>query len=173
MTVSHTSRYFIYSLCLLVVFLSGCASRPAVRTIPEYSRGSVVAVWNLENMSVKGSLSLNDMNEFLTAKVSETLKEKGGYQIIERERLLLALEELHLGSSTLADETSRLQVGKILGAQLMVFGGYQQVGEQFRLDLRMIEVQSGAVVRTGEKTVRATDISGWLQAAEDATGALL
>lgn len=167
------SRYIIHLLCFLVLLFSGCASRPAVHTIQEYKSGSVVAVWNLENMSVKGRLSLNDMNEFLTAKVAETLKDKGGYQVIERERLLLALEELHLGSSAIADETSRLEVGKILGAQLMVFGGYQQVGGQFRIDLRMIEVQSGAVVRTGEKTVQAADISGWLQAAEDAAGGLL
>jgi TolB-like protein len=169
----HTSRYIIHSVYFLVLFISGCASRPAVHTIPEYKSGSVVAVWNLEHMSVKGPPALNDMNEFLTAKVSETLKDKGGYQIIERERLLLALEELHLGSSALADETSKLEVGKILGAQLMVFGGYQQAGDQFRIDLRMIEVQSGAVVRTGEKTVRAGDISGWLLAAEDAAAGLL
>ncbi len=173
MKMQHTSRFIICSVCLFVLFLSGCASRPAVYTMPEYKAGSVVAVWNLEDMSVKGSPALHDMHEFLTAKVSETLKEKGAYQIIERERLLLALEELHLGSSALADEASRLQVGKILGAQLMVFGGYQQAGDQFRIDLRMIEVQSGAVVRTGERTVRAGDTSDWLQAAEDAAAGLL
>jgi hypothetical protein len=164
-------RYIIYLLCLILA--NGCASAPkSSPPLPEYSRGSVVAVWHLENMSIKGSSSLKDMSEFLTAKVAETLKEKGGYQIIEREKLLLALEELHLGSSRLADEASRLEVGKFLGAQVMVFGGYQQIGEQFRIDLRMVEVQSGAVVRTGEKTVQAAEISGWLQAAEDAAGAL-
>jgi hypothetical protein len=167
------NRYIIHPLCLLVLLFSGCASQPTVYAIPEYKSGSVVAVWNLENMSVKGNSSLRDMTEFLTAKVTETLKDKGGYQIIERERLLLALEELHLGSSALADEASRLEVGKILGAQVMVFGGYQQVGELFRIDLRMIEVQSGAVIRTGEKTVQGADISGWLQAAEAAAGDLM
>jgi hypothetical protein len=166
-------RYIIQSLCLFVLLLSGCASQPTVYAIPEYKSGSVVAVWNLENMSVKGSPALKDINEFLTAKVAETLKDKGGFQIIERERLLLALEELHLGSSAITDEASRLEVGKILGAQMMVFGGYQQIGEQFRIDLRMIEVQSGAVIRTGEKTVQTADISGWLQAAEAAAGDLM
>jgi len=73
----------------------------------------------------------------------------------------------------LADETTRLELGKILGAQLMVFGGYQQVGEQFRIDLRMIAVESGAVVRTGEKTIHTTDASGWLKAAEDAAAGIL
>jgi hypothetical protein len=167
------SKIILHSLSLLVLLISGCASRPAGHTLPEYSRGSVAAVWNLENLSITSSSSAEDIAEFLTAKVAETMKDKGGYQIIEREKLLLALEELHLGSSALADEASRLQVGKILGAQLMVFGGYQQVGKQFRIDLRMIEVHSSAVVRTAEKTSQAVDISDWLQAAEEAAGGLL
>jgi hypothetical protein len=169
----HTNRYIITTCCLIVVLLGGCATSPTVYTPPAYSGGSVVAVWNLENLSVMDIPILNDANDILTAAVSETLKEKGNYQIIERQRLLLALEELNLGSSVLTDETSRLEVGRILGAQLMVFGGYQQVGGQFRVDLRMIEVQSGAVIRTGEKTVTATELSGWLQAAEDAAQGLL
>jgi hypothetical protein len=170
--MGHSNRLIIL-LCFILFWVSGCASGPGIHKIPEYTRGSVTAVWDLEDMSSSSTSTLQDMQEFLTAKVSEILKEKGGYTIIERVKLLLALEELHLGSSSLANETSRLAVGKIVGAQLMVFGAYQQVGTQFRIDLRMIEVQSGAVVRTAEKTIQATDVAGWLEAVEEAAGGIL
>lgn len=159
-------------LCLLL-FLPSCAAEQTPYKPVEYGSGSIVAVWDLEDFSVTEHAALSDMQEFLTAKIIETLKTKGGYELVERQKLLLALEELSLGSSELASETSRLQVGQIIGAQLMVFGGYQMVGAQLRIDLRMIEVESGVVVKAAEQTVTAADISGWLKAAEDAAAQLI
>ncbi len=158
-------------LCFLLL-PSGCAGPPKAYTPPVYSRGAVVAVWELENMSVESSPLLDEIGEMLTARVIDTLQQ-GGYVLIERQKLLLALEELNIGSSALAGERSRLEVGRIIGAQLMVFGGYQRVGEQLRIDLRMVEVETGAVVRTADKTTRAADVSGWLDAAASAAAGLL
>ena len=169
-------KKILQTLLLIALFsflLAACAGSPTKYTPKTYGSGSVVAVWDLENFSITENRTLDDMQEFMTAKISETLKDKGGYIIIEREKLLLALEELHLGSSALADEASRLEVGRFLGAQLMVFGGYQQVGEQLRIDLRLIEVESGAVIRTGEHTATASDVSALLAAAEAVAEKLL
>lgn len=159
-------------LCLLL-FLASCAAEQASYEPMKYGTGSIVAVWDLENFSVTSHPSLTDMQEFLTAKIIETLKIKGGYELVERQKLLLALEELSIGSSELVSEASRLKVGRILGAQLMVFGGYQLVGEQLRIDLRMIEVASGVVIKAAEQVTPAADISGWLKAAEDAASQLM
>ena len=159
-------------LCMLL-FLPSCASEQTPYKPAEYGRGSIVAVWDLEDFSVIEHAALSDMQEFLTAKIIETLKIKGEYELIERQKLLLALEELNLGSSEMASETSRLRAGQILGAQLMVFGGYQLVAEQLRIDLRMIDVESGVVVKAAEQSVTAVDISGWLKAAEDAAAKLM
>lgn len=163
--------------CLLAFFslllLSACGGKQTSYTPPQYSKGSVVAVWSLEDMSIIKNNTVAEMGDFLTAKVTDTLKERGEYQIVEREKLLLALEELQLGSSALASEQSRLEVGQILGAQLMVFGGYQILGEQMRIDLRMVEVETGAIIRTASRTSSAADVSGWLLTAEEAATELL
>ena len=160
-------------LSLLLLFLSACAAEKEVYVAKEYGSGSRVAVWDLEDLSVAGPTSLSDMKEFLTARIVETLQEKGGYEVLERQKLILALEELNLGSSELASAGSRLQVGKIMGAQVMVFGGYQLVGEQLRVDLRMVEVETGAIIRAAEQTAAAADLSGWLKVAEQAALQLL
>ena len=160
-------------LYCLLLFLPSCAAEQTTYKPIEYGPGTIVAVWDLEDLSVTNHSSLTDMQQFLTAKIIETLKIKGGYELVERQKLLLALEELSIGSSELSSETSRLKVGQILGAQLMVFGGYQLVSEQLRIDLRMIEVSSGVVIKAAEQITAAADISGWLKAAEDAASQLM
>ncbi len=161
------------TLFLLLLVMGACGGKQTAYTPPEYSKGSVVAVWNLEDLSIIKNPTFTEMSDFLTATVTNTLKERGEYEIVEREKLLLALEELHLGSSGLASEQSRLEVGQFLGAQLMIFGGYQILGEQMRIDLRMVEVETGAIIRTASRTSSATDVSGWLKTAEEAATELL
>lgn len=162
------------ALFFLPLLLSGCAGTSSTGYTPKvYGSGSIVAVWDLENFSVEENRILDDLQEFLTAKVAETLKEQGGYVIVERQKLLLALEELSLGSSNLVDQSSQLRVGQLLGAQLMVFGAYQQIGEQIRIDLRLVEVETGAVIRSIEETTSASDASSLLAAAEAAALKLL
>ncbi len=163
----------VSSLSFLVVLLTACAGSPPPYTPKAYGSGSVIAVWDLENLSVTDNQILSDLQEFLAAKIVEILKEQGGYVVVEREKLLLALEELSLGSSAIVDQTSQLRVGQLLGAQLMIFGAYQQIGEQLRIDLRLVEVETGAVIRTSEKISSAMDASSVLRLAETAALDLL
>jgi len=158
---------------LLLLILPSCATRESAYQPKQYGPGSVVAVWDMEDFSITPNPLLTEMQEFLTAKIMEVLADEGQYTIIERQKLLLALEELNLGSSEMVSEGSRLQIGRITGAQIMVFGGYQLIGAQLRIDLRMVEVESGVVIRTAEHTSAAADISGWIKTAEVAARELL
>ena len=130
------------------------------------SREVTVAVWDLEDLSPSTSIR-PDLGELLSGRIIETLSNKE-YTVIERERLLLALQELNLGTTSLVDETTRLKLGKLMGARYMVFGGYLIIGGQMRLDLRMVEVETGKVVKAVQKTTAAGDLSGWIDAARKA-----
>lgn len=161
-------------LLILLGVLVACAAPDSPSYSPkEYGSGSVVAVWDLENFSVTENQILDSVQEFLATKVAETLQEQGGFILIERQKLLFALEELQLGSSVLADENSRLEIGRLIGAQLMVFGGYQQIGEQLRVDLRLVEVESGVVIRVAEETGAVTSTSSLFEIIETAALELL
>jgi hypothetical protein len=109
-----------------------------------------------------------DLGELFANQIIETLKEKEGITIVERDRLLLALEELNLGTSSLADEDTRLELGRIVGARLMVFGSYQVIGDMMRVDLRLVEVENGKIIKAVYKTTSTTDLSGWLEAVRKA-----
>jgi len=129
--------------------------------------GKTIAVWNVENVTPFEDVR-PDFGDLLSVRIIETVKETGTYDVVERDRLVLALEELHLGTSSLVDESTRLKLGRLVGAQLMIFGGYQVIANQMRLDLRLVEVETGRVLKASEKTVPAGNISAWLQAAGDA-----
>ena len=161
-----SSRILVRSLALIGLFFLGCTVRPVV-----YEQGTVVAVWDIENLSpVKDSNP--DLSGHLSARVAATIKNKGYYNIVERQRLLLVLDELNLGTSMMVDETTRLKLGRMVGARLMVFGGYMVFAGQMRLNLRLVDVETGGVIKTSEKTVSATELTGWLKAAEEGANEL-
>jgi curli biogenesis system outer membrane secretion channel CsgG len=160
-------RGFSASFLVMAVLLSACAGVP----VP-HQQGTTIAVWDLENLSPEDA-ARPDLGELLAAKVIEVMKEKGRYQVVERDRILLALEELNLGTTSLVDESTRLRLGQMVGANMMVFGGYMVIADQMRLDLRLVEVETGKILKTAQRVRAATDIAQWLSAAEEAADDLI
>lgn len=161
------SKHIVGLPLLLITLFFGCTPVSDMDRQP-----SAVAVWDLENLNPGETIGA-DMGELLASEVIETLKETTKYQIVERQRLILALEELNLGSSSLADEATRLKIGRIVGARFMVFGGYFVLGDMMRLDLRLVEVESGTIVEAAEKTTAAGDLNGWLKITRQAAKELI
>lgn len=153
---------------LLLLILVGCATHQ-----PQPGQSAVVAVWDLEDLS-PGDSPFPDMGELLSARIIQTIKDMNtSYTVVERERLLLALEELNLGTTEIADESTRLRLGKFVGARYMVFGGYIVVGNSMRLDLRLVDVETGAVLKTASRITEAGDLEAWLDAAANGAAELL
>lgn len=149
---------------VLLVLVLGCAgTRPG-------DGPCTMAVWEVENLGVSGTMA--DLGGLMTARVLETLQASGRCALIEREKLTLALEELNLSAAQLADENTRLRIGRMAGARRMIFGGYQVWGDTMRLDLRMVDVESGAVLQAATQTASAADIPQWLEAAARAARTL-
>lgn len=150
---------------VLACLLQGCAG------VPAEEREKAVAVWNLENLSM-GDASRPDLGELLSSEIMQTVKDKAGLPVVEREKLVTVLEELNLGSSALADESTRLKVGRMIGAREMVFGSYMAVGPTVRIDLRRVDVETGAVIRAASREAGAGDPAAWLEAVRSATAEL-
>ena len=153
--------WFLFSVSFLLL-LASCAAPPAQ---PE--RGAAIAVWPVEDLS-PATGSRPAVGELLADQVIDTLKKREGYVVVERKQLALALEELRLGTTALADETTRLRLGKIVGARWMVFGGYLVVGDQMRLDLRLVQVETGKVTKAVQKTTPSKDMMEWMDVARKA-----
>lgn len=155
------------TICMLLVaaVLPGCAGAPVSRSAP------AVAVWDPEDLS-PGSAGEQGIGEVLALRIIETARARG-ISVVERQKLLLAVEELRLGSSALADESTRLRLGRITGARLMIFGGYLAVGNRVRMDVRLVDVETGKVLRTASRTGPAGGIGALLDLCGKAADDLL
>ena len=96
-----------------------------------------------------------------------SLVQAGRFDVVERERLDLVMNEQNLHQRGLVDPATAARVGKILGAQLVVFGLVTGASEQkidkFSYDLIRVEVSMD---------VRAVDVStGRVTISETAKGA--
>jgi hypothetical protein len=152
------------ALTMALGFIACAAGRPPGPT--------VVAVWDLEEL---GPLEVPSphLGNLLAGQIMARLDASQGYRVVERESLLKVLEELQLGSSELADSRTRLRLGNLLGAGHMIFGAFQGIGRVQRVDLRLVDVASGKILRTGSGTAVSSDLNGWLQAADQAAAELI
>ncbi len=155
----------------VIALTAGCAAEKPKMVLQQPIKKNI-AVWDIENVTPGGNAYPN-LGDLLSVKVIEVIKESATYEVVERERLSLALEELHLGTSSLVDESARLRLGSLVGAQMMVFGAYQVIGDKMRIDLRLVDVETGRILKAVERTVAAQDISGWTAAAAAAAGELI
>ncbi len=161
----HRHNCMPYLVVLGIFILSGCAT-----TGEEYSGARAVAVWDLEDLS-PGSGGRPDLGQLLSGEIIQALQQ-ADVQVVERQKILSIMEELNLGSSSLADEETRLRVGRMTGAREMVFGGYMVVGTAMRLDLRRVDVETGRITKTAKRTTPVGNLAGWLAAAREAAGEL-
>lgn len=161
------------SLWLGVVLLAGLALWACAATTGDRAAGPVsLAAWDPEPLGPMNA-SQKAMSKILAARIIDRFSQSPRYEVVERENLLRVLEEQHLGSSELADEQTRLRLGRIIGCRQMVFGAYQVIGETMRLDIRLVEVSSAKVLRTAVGTAPAAGMSQWLAAADQAAADLI
>ena len=154
---------FCMPFIILPLLLNSCASLPSTT-----EKRRTIAVWYIEDFTPFTKVQ-PDLGEILMIEIIETLKKRGTYdEVIERKRLDLALEELRLGGKMFVDEETRLKIGKILGARYMVFGAYQVHGNIMRIDLRLVEVETGSIRKGISKTPSGTDLTASREAARKA-----
>jgi hypothetical protein len=163
------------SIVIVVLLFMGCASPAPVhkaKCMPcskFYEKGTGIVVWDFEVTSPSGYVR---MDSFLSGKIIKNLIKEGHYDVITRDRFLLVLEELNLNTSLLVDEQTRLNLGKLVGAKLMVFGEVIEMDcNRILIHLRLVEVETSKILKTVEKYYDPgpSDLSAWLKAVEEMT----
>jgi len=102
-----------------------------------------VAVLYFQN---QGNPQLEPLKVGLAQMLVSDLVGKPGITVVERQQLQAILEELKLGHSGVVDQGTAAKVGKLLGADHVVMGGYFEIQGQFRLDARVVDTERGVVV---------------------------
>jgi curli biogenesis system outer membrane secretion channel CsgG len=71
-----------------------------------------------------------------------------GYDVVERDALEKVLKELELSNSKNFDSGSAAQIGKLLGVEQLVFGSYMLLFDKFRIDAKVVDVETGKILRS-------------------------
>jgi curli biogenesis system outer membrane secretion channel CsgG len=81
-----------------------------------------------------------------------------GLPVVERQRLKDLLAEQKVSAGELADDDSRVRLGRIVGAQRMVFGGYFVLAGQVQVHVRVVDSATSRVLFSDEATAPAEQV---------------
>jgi TolB-like protein len=114
---------------------------------------ATVAIAYFDNNS--GQAELDPLAKGLADMLITDLSQLSSLRIVERQKLNQVLAELKLSRSNFIDPKTAQRLGKGLAAQFILSGGYTLAGKTLRIDARVFNVETGAVLTSqrveGEK----------------------
>lgn len=90
---------------------------------------------------------------------------RDGLRVIERQNLQTMLQEQRLALSGRVDESSAVEIGKMLGVQYVLLGAVVSMGATLRVDIRATDVETGevlAVLKKNDRTEALLDVVVWV-----------
>ena len=94
-----------------------------------------------------GEPSLDKLKKGLADMLITDLSNINMLAIVERDKLESILKEQKLNNSKEFDQNTASKVGKLLGAQIILTGGYFEMMGSLRLDARFIDVETGKILK--------------------------
>lgn len=105
-----------------------------------------VAVIYFDNTSQEKNL--DKLKKGLAGMLISDLSNVQMIDIVERDRIEEILKEQNLQKSQKVDQTSIVNIGKLLGAEIILTGAYFEMFGSFRIDARFIDVESGEILKS-------------------------
>lgn len=110
----------------------------------------------LVGLEEKGDLPFRDgENEVFTDLLANELQRTGKIQLIDRQILDRLLDELQLGSSSLANQDAALRIGRLMAARLLLSGRIHRQANQTLINLKVIETETSKIIASFSVELRA------------------
>lgn len=135
------------ALLLACPAVAAAQERPAVVVLPFESSGSYG----------RDRDEYDALRRGIAAMVMSELARSYAARLVERERVQAALEEQGLASSDRIDAATAARLGRALAAHYVVAGNFIDLYGDFRIDARIIDVQSSEIVTVVRSDPRLTD----------------
>lgn len=112
-----------------------------------------LGILDFDNNSLADRQRLEPLRKGLAQMFSSELGQLQGLNLVERADLLRVIEEMKLAQAGFIDEKTAQQVGKLVGAQHLLLGSFVYLPNgKIRLDARIVEVETGRILKAGEAT---------------------
>jgi TolB-like protein len=132
---------------LLPKLLAALGVKPTRKTPPPTQKGKtpLVAVMGLRNLSP--SARLDPMETGFGDILQANLGTSENVRMVDRGFLYAVMREQRISLSGLADPQTMIRVGRLLGAERLIYGSFVELGPTLRIDLRLADARSAALVR--------------------------
>lgn len=112
-----------------------------------------IAIFYFGNNSVVDKDKLDPLKKGLADMLITELSKVKSLKIIERPRIQSVSIDMNLGEPDFIDKNTSQQIGKLLGAKVLLFGRFSNVfGDKLRIDSRIVTVETGFTIQTEEET---------------------
>ncbi len=106
-----------------------------------------LAIFDFENNAVTDHATYAPLEKGIPAMLTTDLSRSApSLKLIERSKIASVLRETAFTQMGGVDESTALRAGKLLGAESIAFGSFIVLGDQVRIDTRIIGVETGEVI---------------------------
>ena len=118
-----------------------------------------IAVLDFDNNSFFNPSEYDPLTKGLAEIFITELSQIQSVKIVERQELRALLDEMKLSQSGILNQNNSLKAGEMLGARNLVFGGFMVTPEKkIRIDIRIVEVETGLTVKASEVTGKTKQV---------------
>jgi TolB-like protein len=135
---------FFFILCAIPVFSQNAVTLDrglgnAVKYFAErLEKGNKIVVLNFSAPTAR-------LAEYVAEELTAGFVNNGSWTVVDRNNLELLQQEMQFQLSGEVDDDTVLSIGKKLGAQIIISGSMEAVGNLFRLRVRAISVETAAI----------------------------
>lgn len=124
-----------------------------------------VAVFDFTGFMLGEAGNSVNLGKAVSAMLISEFSGREGMRVIERAQLNDLLNEQKLALSGRVEESSAVEIGKLLGAQYVFYGQVSSIADNLRSDIRAVEVETSRIVsvlKKMDKTAELLSVVVWM-----------
>ena len=117
-----------------------------------------LAIVDFTNNSLDDRERMDPLEGGFASLMVHQLNGATGLKVIERERIKWLLDELDLQKEGgRVDQATAVRTGKLLGANAVLFGSFMKHHKEFRINARLVKVETGEIIMTEQVAGKEKD----------------
>jgi len=117
-----------------------------------------VAVMDFTGLMIGQGGNSVPLGKAVSAMLTTELSGRDGMRVIERTLLQEMLTEQRLALSGRVDESTAIEVGRMVGAQYVIHGAVTSIGDVTRMDMRAVDVETSEILEVQKLSGATTEL---------------
>jgi len=132
---------------------------PREALVAQAAKPTVAIMYFNNNVITKDARDYDGLSKGLPDFLITEMSANSAIRVVERDQVQKLIDEQKLVGAGQVDRESAVKVGKLLGAQHMIFGGFMADPKgNFRIDARAVNVETGAIEFTDRVQDRSDNV---------------